>query len=229
MRERLSIQEWCSEERPREKFLSKGASALTNAELLAILLRSGNRESNAIELARMILEEAGNSLQRLKHFSYEDFCRFKGIGNGKALSIMAALEISRRVECEQEPQLAQIYSSRSAASIMAPILRDLQHEECWVIYLNTANRVIDKERISSGGVNCTVVDVKIIIKRAISKLANSIILFHNHPSGNCRPGEQDKIQTVKLRSAARTCDLELTDHIIIGGKGYFSFLDEGLL
>lgn len=229
MRERLRIQEWSSEERPREKFLSKGASALTNAELLAIILRSGDRECNAIELARKILDRVGNSLEKLKSLSYEDLCMFKGVGNGKALSIMAALEISRRVECEQEPEMEQIYSSKSAAAIMAPILRHLQHEECWIIYLNTANRVIDKERISSGGTNCTVVDVKIIIKRAISKLANSIILFHNHPSGSCRPGEHDRIQTAKLRSAAKTCDLELTDHIIIGGKGYFSFLDEGLL
>lgn len=224
-----SIQEWISEERPREKFLSKGATSLTNAELLAILLRSGSKNLNAIELARKILDQTGNSLSKLRQLSFEDFSRFKGIGEGKALSIMAALEIAKRMECENVHEVTQIYSSNSAATIMAPLLRDLQHEECWVMYLNTANKIIDKERLSSGGINCTVVDVKMIIKRAISKLAHSIILFHNHPSGSCKPGEQDKIQTCKLKNAVRMCDLELTDHIIIGGKGYFSFLDEGIL
>ena len=229
MRERLRILEWESTERPREKFIEKGAESLSNAELLAILLRSGNKNENAIELARKILFEAGNSLCALKKFALEDFSRFKGIGVGKALSIMAAFEICKRVEGEGAQEATQIYSSKSAAAIMTPILKDLQHEECWVMYLNTANKIIAKERISSGGVNCTVVDIKIILKRAMGKLASSIILFHNHPSGSLYPGEQDKIQTRKLQSAAQLCDLILTDHIIIGGRGYYSFLDEGLL
>ena len=229
MRERLKIQEWDSAERPREKFIEKGADSLSNAELLAILLRSGNKNENAIELSRKILFEAGNSLSALKKFKFEDYSKFKGVGKGKALSIMAAFEICKRIESESVPETAQIYSSKSAAAIMSPILKDLQHEECWVIYLNTANKVIAKERVSSGGINCTVVDIKIIIKQAISKLANSIILFHNHPSGSLYPGEQDKIQTKKLQNAAQMCDLILTDHIIIGGRGYYSFLDEGLL
>ncbi|MBR5855859.1 MAG: DNA repair protein RadC [Bacteroidales bacterium] len=229
MRERLKIQEWDSTERPREKFIEKGAESLSNAELLAILLRSGSREENAIELARRLLYEAGNSLSALKKYTLEDYNKLKGIWPGKALSIMAAFEINKRIESEEQPEASQIYSSRSAAAIMSPILKDLQHEECWVIYLNTANKVIAKERVSSGGINCTVVDIKMIIKRAISKLASSIILFHNHPSGSLYPGEQDKVQTRKLQNAAQICDLNLTDHIIIGGKGYYSFLDEGLL
>lgn len=229
MRERLSIQEWSSDERPREKFLLKGASSLTNAELLAILIGSGNREENAVELARRLLYEVENRLSNLKNYNFEEFSRFKGIGKSKALSIMAAFEICKRVESEQFPDNIQIYSSQSAAAVMSPILKDLQHEECWVIYLNTANKIISKERLSSGGVNCTVVDVKIIIKRAMSKLAHSIILFHNHPSGSLYPGEQDKIQTRRLKNATQMCDIILTDHIIIGKKGYYSFLDEGLL
>ncbi len=229
MSERLKIQEWDSTERPREKFIEKGAESLSNAELLAILLRSGNREENAIELARRILFDAGNSLSTLKKYRIEDYNKFKGVGPGKALSIMATFEICRRAESEKQPEAAQIYSSQNVAAIMLPILKDLQHEECWVIYLNTANKIIAKERISSGGINCTVVDIKIIIKRAMSKLASSIILIHNHPSGSLYPGEQDKIQTRKLQNAAQMCDLILTDHIIIGGKGYYSFLDEGLL
>ena len=226
---KLTIQEWCSEERPREKFLKKGASSLSNAELLAILLRSGNKEENAIELARRILVKSENLFSGLRRLKFEDYAQFKGVGEGKALSIMAALEIAKRMECEDIPLAAQIYSSQSAAAIIAPILRDLQHEECWVIYLNTANKVIDKEKISSGGTNSTVVDVKLIIKSAMAKLAHAIILVHNHPSGSLRPGEHDKMQTAKLKNAARICDLELLDHIIIGGKGYYSFLDEGLL
>lgn len=226
---KLTIQKWYSEERPREKFLKKGASSLSNAELLAILLRSGNKEENAIELARRILAKSDNSFSGLKRFKFEDYAQFKGIGEGKALSIMASFEIAKRMECEDLPKAAQIYSSQSAAAIMSPILRDLQHEECWVIYLNTANKVIGKEKVSSGGTNSTVVDIKMIIKSALVKLAHAIILVHNHPSGSLRPGEHDKIQTAKLKNAARTCDLELLDHIIIGGKGYYSFRDEGLL
>ncbi len=229
MREKLTIQDWEAEERPREKFLSKGGENLSNAELIAILLRTGNRSDNAIELARKILHKANNSLHELKAFAFEDYRIFNGVGAGKALPIMAAFELSRRLESEGRPQLAAIYSSKHAADEIMPLLKDLVHEECWVMYLNTANKLIAKERITTGGINSTVVDVKIILKKAMSRLATAIILVHNHPSGSPRPGEQDRLQTKRLKKAAETCEIELMDHIIIAGEKYFSFLDEGLL
>ena len=142
---------------------------------------------------------------------------------------MAAFELARRLEMEKAPQKVPIYSSKNAADTMIPLLKDLSHEECWVIYLNTANMLIAKERITSGGTNSTIVDIKMILKSAMSKLASSIILVHNHPSGSRHPGEHDKAQTKRLGKAAESCDIELIDHIIIAGENYFSFLDEGLM
>lgn len=229
MREKLTIQDWTVEERPREKFLISGGENLSNAELLAILMRTGNREDNAIELARKILHKANNNLIELKRFSFDDYKEFKGVGPGKALPIMAAFEISRRLENTPQLQQTEIYSSQHAADAMRPILKDLTHEECWVMYLNTANKLISKERITSGGVSSTIVDIKMILKSAMAKLACSIILVHNHPSGSVRPGEQDCMQTKRLKKAAETCDIALIDHIIIAANKYFSFLDEGML
>lgn len=229
MKEKLTIHNWTAEERPREKFLISGGESLSNAELLAILMRTGNRDDNAIELARKILYKANNSLFELKKFSFDDYKAFKGVGPGKALPIMAAFEICRRMENMPRPEQAEIYSSQHAADAIRPVLKDLTHEECWVMYLNTANRLIAKERITSGGVSSTIVDIKMILKSAMAKLACSIILVHNHPSGSVRPGEQDCMQTKRLKKAAETCDIELTDHIIIAGNKYFSFLDEGML
>lgn len=229
MREKLTIQDWTAEERPREKFLISGGENLSNAELLAILMRTGNREDNAIELARKILHKANNNLLELKRFSFDDYKEFKGVGPGKALPIMVAFEISRRLENTPQTQQTEIYSSQHAADAMRPILKDLTHEECWVMYLNTANKLISKERITSGGVSSTIVDIKMILKSAMAKLASSIILVHNHPSGSVRPGEQDCMQTKRLKKAAETCDIALIDHIIIAANKYFSFLDEGML
>lgn len=229
MRDKLTIQDWEAEERPREKFLAKGGANLSNAELLAILIRTGNRNDNAVELSRKILYKANNSLSDLKRFTFDDFKEFNGMGAGKALPIMAAFELAGRIELEKHLPKSTIYSSEHAANILIPVLKDLQHEECWVLYLNTANRLIAKEKISSGGVNSTIVDIKMILKSAMAKLACSIILAHNHPSGSKYPGEHDKMQTKRLKKAAESCDIELVDHIIIAGDNYFSFLDEGLL
>ena len=229
MKDRLTIQDWDAEERPREKFLSKGGAILSNAELLAILIRTGNRNDNAIELSRKILHKANNRLSDLKRFSFHDYKEFNGMGAGKALPIMAAFELASRLELEKQPPKSTIYSSKQAADILIPLLKDLTHEECWVLYLNTANRLIAKEKISSGGINSTIVDIKMILKSAMSKLACSIILAHNHPSGSQHPGEHDKMQTKRLKRAAESCDIEFIDHIIIAGDNYFSFSDEGLL
>ena len=229
MSERLTIQDWALSERPREKFLEKGASSLSDAELLAILIRSGNRSDNAIDLARKILAGADNNLLSLRKFSYKDYKKFKGIGAGKALSIMAAFELASRCELQMAPVMARIHSSEMAASTVVPILRDLSHEECWVLYLNKANRLLGKERISQGGLDATVVDTRLIIKSAIERDSSQIILAHNHPSGSSAPGSNDKIVTERLAKAAKLCDIALVDHLVIGGDGYFSFADEGLL
>lgn len=221
-----TIKKWAKDEMPRERFVSKGAESLSNAELLAIILRCGTREKNAIELAREILERSQDSLQQLRRFSLEEFSSIKGVGIGKALSIMAAFELSRRAETEVYEGL-QILSSSDAARVIAPLLRDLQHEECWVIYLNRANRVIAKERHSSGGVAATVMDAKLIVRRALAKLASGLIIIHNHPSGNRLPGSEDKQMTRRLSKAAEVCDLVLVDHLIVAGNTYYSFRDEG--
>ncbi len=229
MTKNLSIRKWEESDRPREKFMNKGAETLSNAELLAILLRSGNKSDNAIDLARRILAGADNNLNKLSKFSIEDLKKFNGIGAGKALSVLACFEIGRRMDMEHAPVNAQIYSSQNAVQAIAPLLKDISHEECWVLFLNRGNKLIGKERITSGGINSTIVDVKIIIKRAITKLASSIILVHNHPSGNRIPGEHDRIQTRRLKSAVQICEIELLDHLIIAGEKYYSFADEGEL
>ncbi len=229
MREKLTIQDWAASERPREKFLERGARSLSDAELLAILINSGNRQENAVELARKILAGAGNNLLLLRKFTFNDFKKFKGIGIGKAISVMAAFELAARCDMAQTPVMARIHSSEAAATTLVPILRDLPTEECWVLYLNSADQLIWKERISSGGIDTTVVDVRIIIKNALERNSSHIILAHNHPSGSLRPGKADMAVTKKLKEAARLCDIQLLDHIIVGGNSYFSFADEGVL
>ncbi|MCI1778959.1 MAG: DNA repair protein RadC [Bacteroidales bacterium] len=228
-KDKLVIKQWKEDERPREKFISKGSDSLSDAELLSIIIRSGNKEENAVELSRKILRAAGNNLNGLRKFGLEEYGKFKGMGNGKALSIMAAFELYKRMALQEEPEKNIIYSSAFAAQIIAPILKDLNHEECWVLYMNRSNTLLSREKITSGGISATVVDIKMILKSAITKLASSIILVHNHPSGSRIPGEQDKIQTGKLKAAAKICDIDMLDHIIIAGDKYFSFSDEGLM
>ena len=229
MSEHLTIQDWALSERPREKFLEKGAASLSDAELLAILIRSGNRNDNAIDLARKILAGADNNLQSLRKFTYKDYKQFNGIGAGKALSIMAAFELASRCEQQMAPVMARIHSSEMAASTIVPILRDLSHEECWVLYLNKGSRLLGKERVSKGGLDATVVDSRLIIKSAIERGSCQIILAHNHPSGSCTPGNNDKVVTERLYKAAQLCDIALVDHLVVAGGDYFSFADEGLL
>ncbi len=227
MEKRITIKDWSAEERPREKFIAKGAQSMSNAELLAILIGSGNRKYNAVELARSLLQEAGGRLGGLGKFEFEELLSFSGIGRSKALIIMALFELARRYQAEIAPTLAAIYSSENAAKAISPFVKDLAHEECWVMYLNRANRLINKEKVSSGGVHSTVFDVKIILKRAMANLASSIIVVHNHPSGTLRPGAQDIAQTKRLKEAAKMCDISLLDHIIIAGESYYSFADSG--
>lgn len=229
MAKTLKIKDWSAEERPRERMIALGASSLSDAELLAVILGTGTKNETAVDLARKILSESGNNLRTLTSENFEKIMETKGIGKTKALAITAVGELTRRINiCEAKKQ-PNIKSSANAAKLISPALRDLSHEECWVMYLNRANKLISKERLSIGGISATVVDVKIIIKNALEKLASSIILVHNHPSGNPYPGDNDKNQTKLLKDAAAFFDISLLDHLIIAGDSYYSFADEGLM
>ncbi len=227
--QKLSIKNWAVEDRPRERLLAKGIQSLTNTELIALLIGSGTKEISAVELARNILIKAENNLNLLGKFSVDDLQKQKGIGKAKAISIIAALELGRRRKLSHSLEWAKIKSSKDAYNVIFPLISDLQHEEFWVILLNRSNKVIDKNKISQGGVAGTVIDVKIILKKAIEKLASSVILCHNHPSGNIEPSEADIGITRKLKEAAEVMDIKLLDHIIVADNSYFSFLDEAVL
>lgn len=220
-----SIKDWREEERPVEKLMARGAGALTNAELLAVLIHTGSEEKSAVALAGEILDLAGNSLRDLSNTSKERLLAVKGVGTTKLASLTAAFEIGRRMTSDS-PATPTISCPKDVAGYMAPHFAGLDHEECWVIYLNRSNRVISKECISTGGISSTVMDVKIISKRAIEKMASGIIITHNHPSGNLRPGEQDMKVTASLKEALALLDIALLDHVIMGDNGkYFSFSD----
>ena len=226
---RTTIKEWSHQERPREKMVIRGPRSLDNSELLAILIRSGGLNDTAVDVARKLLSRANNSLSVLSSFNLEQLTEIENIGPTKALSIMAAFELASRMVGEVREEQPQITSSSIVAKILSPVFNNLSHEECWVFYLNRSNKLIYKECISTGGISATVIDVRIIIKRAVEKLASSLIISHNHPSGNPFPGEHDKKQTRTLKEAATIFDISLLDHIIIAGDKYFSFADEGIL
>lgn len=226
---RASLKSWAEEDRPREKMLLRGKHNLTDAELLAILLGSGSREETAVDLAKRMLQQFENDLNRLSQCSIKALTSFKGVGEAKAITIAAALEIGRRRQLSNLKDRPKIQSSRDAFDAIAPILLDLPHEEFWILLLNRANRVTGREMISTGGVSGTVVDAKIIFKKAVEGLASSIILFHNHPSGQLRPSQQDIDLTRKLKQAGQWLDINVIDHLIISQKGYYSFADEGMM
>ncbi|MDX9883613.1 MAG: DNA repair protein RadC [Prolixibacteraceae bacterium] len=229
MYEKLSIKNWAVEDRPREKMLSKGIRALSEAELIAILIGSGNAKETAVELSRRILAGVNNNLNELARKSVDDLKKFKGIGEAKAINIMSALELGRRRRESEPEEKLQINGSADVARIFHPLLGDLPHEEFWVLFLNRSNRVIDKQMISQGGLAGTVIDVRIILKAAIEKLASAIILCHNHPSGNLQASDADRSITKKIREAGQWMDIPVLDHVIIGNEKYFSFADEGLI
>jgi DNA repair protein RadC len=226
----MKIKELCNDDRPREKMVRKGAAALSNSELLAILLRTGSGKMNAVETAQSLIADNEGRLDNIAALSIERLCERKGIGPGKAVTIAAAFELGRRHTGELGScTRIKVSSPEDAYRILIPYLRDLDHEECWVIFLNKANILTGKERISSGGMEATVMDSKLIIRRALEKKATGIILAHNHPSGSAYPSTADINQTKILKAALNTCDIVLTDHIIIGaGGGYYSFNDEML-
>jgi DNA repair protein RadC len=217
------------EDRPREKLIAKGRQSLSNAELLAILIGSGNAHETAVELSTRILSHFQNDLHSLGKLQVADLTAFHGVGTAKAVSIIAALELGRRRNLSEAALKVIVRSSKDIFDHIQPLLGDLQHEEFWVIYLNKGNRIIDKERISSGGVAGTVVDVKIILKNALQKLASGIILAHNHPSGNLQPSDADISVTKKLKEAAKLMEMHILDHIIVGEADYYSFADNGII
>ncbi len=221
-----SIKTWDEEERPREKLMHKGTAALSNAELLAILLRFGNREMSAVGLARELLAACEGKLAVLADRNIHQMSKIGGVGTAKAASIQAAFELARRLAAEIPADEFTIRSADTVARMMIPQLGSLPHEECWVLYLNRAQKYIGREKISTGGQASTVIDIKIIVKKAVERLASAIILVHNHPSGNPLPGESDRTQTDALKKALAVFDIALLDHVIVGKKKYFSFSEE---
>ena len=225
----FSIKNWSQDDQPREKLLNKGKAALSDAELVAILIGSGNREESAVDLSKRILAGVENNLSELGKLSIKQLMNFKGIGEAKAITIMAALELGRRRRSEDALEKKKIISSVSAFELMQPIIGELQHEEFWIIYLNNSNKVIQKNQLSKGGITGTLVDVRLVLKNALEVGATGIILAHNHPSGTLTPSEADKQLTNKLKVASESLDIKVLDHVIVTEKAYFSFADENLL
>ncbi len=225
----IAIKDWSEADRPREKMLQHGSIVLSEAELIAILIGSGSRDESAVALSKRILNAVNNNLAELSKLSVKDLTKFKGIGEAKAVSIVAALELGKRRK-ETEALVKPIIStSKNAYEILVGVLGDLKHEEFWVLLLNRSNKVIGKYNVSKGGVNGTVADPKIIFKYALDNLASAIILAHNHPSGNLLASQEDINITRKLMDAGKMLEIPILDHIIISDSGYYSFADEGIL
>lgn len=227
--EKLTINQWAEEDRPREKMMLKGAEALSDAELLAILIGSGNTEESAVALMQRVLAAAGNDLNRLGKWEIHDFARFKGLGPAKSITILAALELGKRRKLREHAERLTIRSSEDIYHLFHPLLCDLPYEEFWVLLLNQAAKVIDKVRISRGGIDQTTADVRSILREALLQRATQIALVHNHPSGNTRPSNDDLRLTQQARQAAQTMNIRLLDHVIVTDGSYYSFCDEGQL
>lgn len=228
MQQNLTIKNWAEDDQPREKLMLKGKQVLSDAELIAILIGSGSRSESAVELSKRILASVDNNLNVLGKMSIQQLMTFKGIGEAKAISIIAATELGRRRKEEEVVELKKITSSKAVFDIMQPIIGELPHEEFWVLYLNNANKVIYKSQISKGGITGTVVDVRIVFKIAFEQNAVGIILTHNHPSGKLEASDADKTLTKELKLAGNQLSISVLDHIIVTEKGYFSFRDENI-
>ncbi|MDN3666183.1 DNA repair protein RadC [Algibacter miyuki] len=225
----FSIKDWSQDDQPREKLLYKGKAALSDAELVAILIGSGNREENAVALCKRIFSSVNHNLSALGRLSIKQLMAFKGIGEAKAITIIAAMELGRRRRGEEALEKMKITSSKSVFELMQPEIGELEHEEFWIIYLNNSNKVIQKNQLSKGGITGTLVDVRLVLKTALEVGAVGLILAHNHPSGALNPSEADKNITQKLKIAAQSLDIKVLDHLIITEKAYFSFADENVL
>ena len=229
MIEKLTIKGWAEADRPREKLLLKGKSVLSEAELIAILIGSGNSEQSAVELSQYILNTCENSLNNLAKLSVKNLQNFKGIGEAKAISIVAALELGRRRKMAVPNKKVLINSSKDVYELLQGDLLDLKHEEFWLVFLKRNNEVIKKEMISRGGMSSTVVDAKIVFKRALEESAAGLVAIHNHPSGHLKPSRDDTRLTKKLKDAGAILDIAFLDHLIVTDQGFYSFADENML
>lgn len=225
----LSIKHWSTDDRPREKLVHKGKSVLSDSELLAILIGSGSRNESAVELSKRILASVGNNLNELGKLSIKQLMRFKGIGEAKAVTIAAAMEVGRRRRGEKASKITSINSSRDAFEFLNPIIGELQHEEFWILYLNNANKILHSSQLSKGGLTGTLVDVRIVMKEALELGSVALILAHNHPSGTLKPSKADIEVTQKLKMASAALDIKILDHIIVTERDYYSFSDTKLL
>tara|TARA_B100000378_G_scaffold74846_1_gene58096 strand:- start:450 stop:1145 length:696 start_codon:yes stop_codon:yes gene_type:complete len=225
----FSIKYWAEGDRPREKLLQKGKMSLSDAELIAILIGSGSREESAVQLSKRILAASENKLNELGKLSVQQLTKFKGIGEAKAITIVAAMELGRRRRGEEAVRRKQITSADAVFEVMQPIIGDLGHEEFWILYLNNSNKILQKLQLSKGGMTGTLVDVRLAFKNALEVGATSVILAHNHPSGTLKPSEADKQLTRKLKLAGESLDIKVLDHLIVTQKSYFSFANEGIL
>ena len=223
------ITNWSEDDKPREKLMLKGKSALSDAELISILIGSGSRNESAVELSKRILGSVKNNLNALGKLSISQLINFKGIGEAKAISIIAALELGRRRRAEDAVEMIKITSSKMIFEIMQPIIGELPHEEFWIIYLNNSNKIISKSQLSKGGITGTLVDVRLVFKMALEMGATGLILCHNHPSGTLIPSDADKQITKKLKIAGDSLEIKVLDHLIVTEMNYFSFVDEGIL
>ncbi|MFB6257774.1 MAG: DNA repair protein RadC [Flavobacteriales bacterium] len=225
----IPINSWAEDEQPREKLLQKGVSALSNAELLAILLQSGTRQESALSISRRLLQTHGEKLSKLGKASIQDLKGFRGVGNAKAVTVRASMELGKRRREERSGKEPHIRSSHDVYELMRGKLEDLPHEEFWVIFLNRANKLLSRHLIGRGGLSGTVADTRLIFKWALQDLASSMILCHNHPSGNIEPSKADRTLTRKLKDAGELMDIPVLDHLIIGEQDHYSFADEELL
>lgn len=225
---KFSIKQWSEDDKPREKLMLKGKSVLSDAELIAILIGSGSRNESAVDLSKRILANVDNNLNALGKLTIAQLMNFKGIGEAKAISIIAAMELGRRRRSEEVVELAKITSSKAVFEVMQPIIGELTHEEFWVLFLNNSNKILFKSQLSKGGMTGTIVDVRMVFKIALEQNATSIILSHNHPSGKLQPSEADVQITKRIKNAGQQLEIPVLDHIIITEHGYYSFADEGV-
>ena len=227
---RLTIREWSEDDRPREKMLRKGTSSLSDAELLAILIGSGNRDESAVELARRIMRECDDNINELARLTIADLCKkFKGIGEAKAITIRAALELGKRRKTSDVLERKQILSSRDLFEVFEPLLIDLVHEEFWIVFMNGANKVLSTHKLTQGGIQQTIVDVPLLLKMSLERLAQSIAVAHNHPSGQNKPSSEDENITRRIKQGCDAIGIRLLDHIIVARGKYYSFADDGKL
>ena len=224
---KMTIKSWAVDDRPREKLIAKGPSSLSAAELIAILIGSGNKQESAVDLSKRILMSVDNNIHQLSTLTAEKLTSFKGIGMAKAIAIITALELGKRRQLANFAVNPKITGSKDVYDIMQPLLGSLPHEEFWVLYLNNANKVLSKTQLSKGGITATLVDVRLLFKKAVEISAVAIIICHNHPSGKTEPSSQDKVLTKKIKEGGVSLDIKLLDHLIITEKSYFSFADNG--